>query len=80
MFQMRRFRVVQPAMALASVNDGIREEGWGGQVSSAMRGMVQYLGLLFLLAKTLQGVFRELRFRHVFKLRLDGLQSKPSVG
>jgi hypothetical protein len=31
MFQVRRFRVVQPATALASINDGILEEGWGGQ-------------------------------------------------
>jgi len=31
MFQVRRFRVVQPTTALASINDGILKKRWGGQ-------------------------------------------------
>ena len=76
MNQERRFRAVQPALALARINDGDRKKGWGGRAWSCVDSMVQYLYLLFLLAKTLHGVFRALQF----KARLDGLQSKPSVG
>jgi len=75
MFQVRRFRVVQPTTALASINDGILKKRWGGQAWSCVDSMVQYLVLLFLLAKTRHGVFRELHF----KARLEGRQSKPSV-
>ncbi|WP_150732245.1 hypothetical protein [Pseudomonas fluorescens] len=48
MFQVRRFRFAQPMTAPASVNDGERENAWGGQIWSWVDSMAKYLVIVLI--------------------------------
>ncbi|PKH22166.1 hypothetical protein BI292_14980 [Pseudomonas sp. 43NM1] len=48
MFQVRRFRVTQPAEALASVNEREGVKAWDGRIRGCVDSMVQYLVIVLI--------------------------------
>jgi hypothetical protein len=48
MFQVRRFRVTQPAEALASVNEREGAKAWDGRTRGCVDSMVQYLVIVLI--------------------------------
>jgi hypothetical protein len=67
MFQVRRFRFAQPITAPASVNDGEREKGRGGQIWGWVDSMTKYLVIVLI------GENASRRFSGAtFQSRIDG--------
>jgi hypothetical protein len=89
MFQVRRFRVTQPAAALASVNEREGAKAWDGRIRGCVDSMVQYLVIVLIgenASRRFSGAtFAEATFataisaRATFQTTKDGVQLKPSV-